>query len=1804
MPHKKRDGVRWLSKKVTSLSLSSGGVSGSNGSASQPEIQVRELLGGYIKLEFGATGHSNQGIKVLEAVLAEVVPQHTYTVDGEQKPSEQETNDTSTRNEGGVDAIRRANSCALYKTPLAKATDKDVSRLSDLHSIKVPSPRSPVEAEESNSKCMLPANTPTDLSETSNWLRRSAVVPDEGCIYTVAGGIAQPLTSGITAPPSAIIAQDVDIPIQQSAVRRNSGGGHRRQTRYGSTTELPSLINIDEGSSKEDLDVLSIGVSAKAGETTTDINHNDAFSEETLAPDELNRARTHSQSSSQSTAQHARQSLPFTRRLSLYNNVDVGADTDSGVTEGSHCTEKCCKGCHSGNCCGSVYGSVCSAHEDTERLRGHAIRQATSADIVYSMDADTNSIHTPSYSQARSDRSDGGRIQQLQKAESTGCILTPVVARGANGLAKHSKADDRHARDTARTLGLQATRIHSHSPAAQARLHRHIGITSGCFPFDIPDNSTPLNKAGISVGKHNFEGEHTRLDSRLLAKRWTSNTKMRRSSSPEAYTQTQTANSGTRLANDAQLPCNSTQNTPIDTEIRGLGRSAFSVYVFLDHSDGSTTAGNANTSTTVVDAQKPLDYLETVGNATPSWGMLPLASPFGSKQTSECSDVIGDYASVAAFVEAIATGEDVGSFKRMMGVKPSNTLKATSSVGSIDGRRPGSSYDHVPPVRRHSTARIPISVASVDDTRGQSEEVVGEGSARVHSQWGIKHALRAKSVDRGARVYNPAWDEQLYVDTHKYTRGSRVRGGLKRVQSKDTSGSDHTNHSHSLSLSQSGERSNSSPLLSGARSGGKAPVPRQIMPTSSTENSVHIVNDLGVVDELDRMLVSTTTLVVVLLQGDSVVGGVSIPLRNITPREMWIELAPVSTVYVEVLERILKSRRLAKTHQLTQMMHINDNTALQQRRKSAEQEGNRSYFHKLMSLRMFLVLLSLCSVLCIVVVTAAVMYNVTMDGLENSYKVVASRIWLRLANDVQGELYLPELLTRTTASTFYNDNIDPQSSADVITYTLRRSWNETRFLNSVHTNNLFVGSIEEYFYATYTQASAVNASVDVLSVAIQNSLISDDTIASGVRNDSLVNPLIRFGPNETCIDLETPQCSVYNTSNIVRVVDGFIVTSRPWFLGAAEKFGTFWSSVYSFTANAALGVTVAIRVPFELDLPVKYVVGADMTLEYLSSKLRSGFLRQNERSNGYAMIISPSNGEMVAVTMEDPETLLFSEVNCSNGLDSTLERYRVVDHDNERISNVGSFLIDLCEEESVCYLTHVDLEPSTQNCPNALPADSDCLDPNTAQLFACQPPIAAFVNATSVPPSNVSNIYVMPNKDILSIGTHSGSDLAVIIAVVIPFEDYGAFYSRVLTITVSLGVIIIIGSLVVSSIVAQIATKPLVECTRNLTNFSHLDFSTPIDSAGINSPLKEIANIYAVMSLMRRSLRSFSKYVPPDVVRLLVKSGLEAKRGGQNRIITSFCTDVVDFTSICEGLSVDQLDILLGDYLMDMSHIVHDCKGVVDKYIGDSIVAIWNAPEIVVDHARLACEAALLCQAKLALLRSKWTVAGLPPFYQRIGIHTGQSVVGNIGSNRRLNYTALGTNVDFASKLEENNKRYGTAILISDVTQNRVKDYFLTRPVDDMVLPGVNPRWCRVYELVAHLEIASAESVVRCESFERAFTTLHDKSDPVLAIRLLNEYREKYLRTNGSAGAGGDGVGQEDLPANQDYVYDKVFDLLYERCMKHKDMRRQRDSLVFTEYSSRRNSVASDGSANCSAVAEGAANDNLLGKSGVHWHQD
>ena len=219
---------------------------------------------------------------------------------------------------------------------------------------------------------------------------------------------------------------------------------------------------------------------------------------------------------------------------------------------------------------------------------------------------------------------------------------------------------------------------------------------------------------------------------------------------------------------------------------------------------------------------------------------------------------------------------------------------------------------------------------------------------------------------------------------------------------------------------------------------------------------------------------------------------------------------------------------------------------------------------------------------------------------------------------------------------------------------------------------------------------------------------------------------------------------------------------------------------------------------------------------------------------------------------------------------------------------------------------------------------------------------------------------------------------------------------------------------------------------------------------------------------------SFGTYVSPELIDQMYDSGEEPSLGGEEGYHTAFFTDIQSFSAFSEKLTASELVALLNQYLTDMTDVLLENNGTLDKYIGDAIVAFYGAPIEVDDHEMWACKTAIKMQDNLEILRQGWREEGdrwpeiVHNMQNRIGISSGQMVTGNMGSEARMNYTMMGDNVNTAARLESSAKQYGIYIQIADSTYQPIKDRIVVRDLDNVRVMGKNEP-VKVWELISEV---------------------------------------------------------------------------------------------------------------------------------------
>ena len=330
------------------------------------------------------------------------------------------------------------------------------------------------------------------------------------------------------------------------------------------------------------------------------------------------------------------------------------------------------------------------------------------------------------------------------------------------------------------------------------------------------------------------------------------------------------------------------------------------------------------------------------------------------------------------------------------------------------------------------------------------------------------------------------------------------------------------------------------------------------------------------------------------------------------------------------------------------------------------------------------------------------------------------------------------------------------------------------------------------------------------------------------------------------------------------------------------------------------------------------------------------------------------------------------------------------------------------------------------------------------------------------------------------------------VAVLAPLDDFVVpiFEAGAVAFAVSLAVVLLSLPLVV--VIARRIAQPLRYLAEEADRIRDFDISVPLT---LDSRIREVSDLVQATQLMKNTLTAFGKYVPRDLVRSMLRSNLEARPGGERRQVTLLFTDIEDFTTISEQMEPEALMRKMSRYFDGMVTTIHDASGTVDKFVGDAVMAYWNAPMLVNDHAAVGVAATLRCAKLSNAMNAEWRRNGEQPLHTRFGLHLGECIVGNVGSKDRLDFTVIGASVNLASRLEGLNKHYGTQILTSEATRDACADRFLFRTVD-MALPKGAVRPTRIYELIgampgvdpalADIE-ASPEDVKLCAAWEATY---------------------------------------------------------------------------------------------------------------------
>lgn len=250
---------------------------------------------------------------------------------------------------------------------------------------------------------------------------------------------------------------------------------------------------------------------------------------------------------------------------------------------------------------------------------------------------------------------------------------------------------------------------------------------------------------------------------------------------------------------------------------------------------------------------------------------------------------------------------------------------------------------------------------------------------------------------------------------------------------------------------------------------------------------------------------------------------------------------------------------------------------------------------------------------------------------------------------------------------------------------------------------------------------------------------------------------------------------------------------------------------------------------------------------------------------------------------------------------------------------------------------------------------------------------------------------------------------------------------------------------------------------------------------------------YATEGKERRFVRrAFSQYMDQTLVDYVLKNPSVIRPGGRRRRVTVFFADIAGFTTIAEQLPAEETAKILHTILNAFTEVIIQHKGVIDKYIGDAIMAFWGAPLDTEQDEINACRAALRCMDSLDGINRTFVKDSLQPISMRIGIHSGDAIVGNLGSDRLFDYTAVGDTVNLASRLESVNKLFRTKIIISGETRAKTGNLFLMRELGKIEVKGKSLP-AAIYELAAEMESAGEGQRALTDRFHQGLSLFHER---------------------------------------------------------------------------------------------------------------
>ncbi|UTW52270.1 hypothetical protein KFF05_02500 [bacterium SCSIO 12827] len=544
--------------------------------------------------------------------------------------------------------------------------------------------------------------------------------------------------------------------------------------------------------------------------------------------------------------------------------------------------------------------------------------------------------------------------------------------------------------------------------------------------------------------------------------------------------------------------------------------------------------------------------------------------------------------------------------------------------------------------------------------------------------------------------------------------------------------------------------------------------------------------------------------------------------------------------------------------------------------------------------------------------------------------------------------------------------------------------------------------------------------------------------------------------NETWVFFDSEQREIGPPFHSVRQYDA---RTRPWHVAALRADGTVLSRPYAFATLGVVGVTASKRAGEE------GVFGVDMTLSDLSR-----VLNDLEFSGDGTAVIFTGDGTVIAYS--NARKLI---VNETKGV------FRAA-----KIAELEDPVVDAMFRAARSSLAGGEGYPSIADIGEKR---SIGFSGQTSELLT--------FNVNGV--AHVSHVVGLDGL----VGPN------VFLGIALQKTDVlqGVDELTIQSLTLSLLFLLCGTSLVI--LVARNLARPISDLVLETDVIRRLELDNPVLT---RSRVAEVQDLASSIGSLKTTVKGLGRYIPQGVANNLITHGSLPELGGDNRMVSVLFTDAAGFTKLSELMSPQDLMRKLSSYFEVLSEEILAENGAIDKYIGDSIMAVWNGIEDDANHVIHACRAALRCEAENDRLNAMWRSYGWPEIQTRFGLHCGEAVVGNVGSETRMDHTTIGACVNMASRLEGLNKIYGTRILISEDVYKVAKDHFLTRPVD-RVRPVGSTIPVTAYELVGFLDGDDAHATDadrrRCASWSEIYVFCQSRDWPNVCTA-LEAYRAEY----------------------------------------------------------------------------------------------